>query len=394
MHFYDIMKYNFDEIISREHTGCLKYDIRKEIFGTSDVIPMWVADMDFKTPDFILEALRKRLEHPVLGYFYHTDGFYDAIINWVKRRHQWEIKKEWILFSPGIVPGLSFLVQTFSNVGDKVIVQTPVYHPFYAVVEKQGREIVRNRLILNNDGYEMDFDDLENKLKAGAKMMIICNPHNPVARCWKVAELRRVAELCLKYNCLLVSDEIHADLIMKGYKHTPTAKISPEIAQNTITCMAPSKTFNMAGLATSEIIIPNDELRTKFQNYMENAVHIFGNIFGDVALEAAYNQGDEWLDQLNEYVGGNVQYCKDFFAEKLPMVKTYRHEATYLLWVNFKAFGLTHEDLYKKLIFDAKLGFNDGKIFGEEGDNFMRINLACPRSTVEEAMHRIEKCFK
>ena len=388
------MKYNFDEIIHRDNTGCLKYDIRKEIFGTSDVIPMWIADMDFKTPDFILNALKERLEHPVMGYFFHPDSYYQAIVDWMQKRHQWNISAKWICFSPGVVAGLSFLVQIFTEKNDKVLIQTPVYPPFYEVVEKNGRELIFNPLVINGDHYEMDLNDLEEKLKQHPKMMIISNPHNPVGRCWTPTELRAVAELCLKYNCLLISDEIHSDLMMTGYKHTPVATLSEEVAQNTITCMAPSKTFNLAAMFTSEIIIPNPELRARFKNFMNDTVHIYGNVFGSVALQAAYIHGADWLDQLCRYLTGNVAYCQQFIADNLPQLKTYRHEATYLLWVNFKGLGLTHEQLSEKLIKEAHLGLNDGKAFGTAGDNFMRINLACPRSTVEEAMHRIEKCFK
>ncbi len=388
------MKYNFDEIISRKNTGSLKYDINMGIFGNEDLLPMWVADMDFKTPDFIINALQKRLEHPVLGYFYHTDGFYQSIVDWMLKRHQWEIEKEWITFAPGIVSGLAFLIQTFTQPNDRIIVQPPVYHPFYAVIEKQGRQIVRNPLTEKEGLYQIDFQDLEDKLKSGAKMMIISNPHNPVGRCWKLAELTQIANLCLKYNCLLISDEIHSDLIMKGYKHVPVASISEPIANNTITCMAPSKTFNLAGLATSEVIISNPELRVQFQKQMNDAVHILGNIFGDIALETAYNEGENWLEQLLDYLTDNVKYCQDFIGTNLSPLRTFQHEATYLLWVDFRELHLTHEQLCNLLVHKAKVGFNDGLIFGEEGRNFMRINLAYPKSIIEESMNRLQKVLK
>lgn len=384
-------EYNFDEIVPRRGSGCLKYDKINEFLGSDDLLPMWIADMDFKTPDFVMEAFAKRLEHPVMGYFYHTDEFYRSIVTWMQKRHQWNISAKWICFSPGIVAGLSFLVQTFSQKGDKILIQTPVYHPFYEVIEKNGREIITNPLQIVGDRYEMDFNHLEEQLRKGPKMMIISNPHNPVGRCWQPEELRTLAELCLKYRCLLVSDEIHSDLMMRGFKHTPVAKLSDEIADNTITCMAPSKTFNLAGLASSEIIIPNPDLRAKFKAFMNDTVHIFGNIFGDVALEAAYTHGASWLDQLRNYLTDNVNYCKEFFATNIPAIKTYQHEATYLLWVNFKELGYTHQELWDKLINVAHLGLNDGRIFGDAGDNFMRINLACPRSTVKEAMERLTR---
>lgn len=387
------MRYDFDERIVRNGSGCLKYDKTQEFFGSDDLLPMWIADMDFRTPDFILEALRKRLDHPVLGYFYHTDEFYRSMVAWMLKRHHWHISSKWICFSPGIVAGLSFLVQCLTEKEDSILIQTPVYHPFYEVIEKNGRQILANPLTLVGDHYEMDFNDLEEKLKQHPKLMIISNPHNPVARCWRPEELRQLAELCLKYGCVLISDEIHSDLMMRGYVHTPVAKLSEEIAQNTITCMAPSKTFNLAGLATSEIIIPNPDLRAKFKNFMNDTVHIFGNIFGDVALEAAYTHGADWLDQLRDYLTDNAEYCQNFFRDNLPQIKTFSHEATYLLWVDFTELGLSHDELTHKLLTEAKLAFNDGKMFGEAGENFMRINLACPRSTVEEAMCRLKKIF-
>lgn len=387
------MKYDFDKIIDRKGTGCLKYDKASEFLGGEDLLPMWIADMDLAVPDFIMEALQKRTMHPVFGYFYHTEEFYHSIVRWMQTRHQWNISSKWICFSPGIVAGLSFLVQNFTEKGDKVLIQTPVYPPFYEVVGKNGRQLLANPLKIEDNGFVVDFNDLEEKLKQNPKIMIISNPHNPLGRCWTPDELRQVAELCLKYHCILISDEIHSDLIMKGFHHTPVASLSDDIAQNTITCMSPSKTFNLAGLFTSEIIIPNPEYRARFKNFMNDTVHIYGNVFGDVALEAAYTHGAEWLDQLCAYLTDNVRYCKDFIAQNLPQVRTYRHEATYLMWLDFKGLGLIHEQLSHKLLNDAKVGFNDGKAFGEAGDNCMRINLACPRATVIEAMNRLKKTF-
>lgn len=387
-------RYNFDEIIDRKRTNCVKYDGYQDIYGADNLIPLWVADMDFRTPDFVFDAIQERLKHPILGYLVHSDGFYNSIMSWMWRRHQWKVEKEWIHFAPGIVPGLAFLVQAFTNVGDKVLMQTPVYHPFYYVVENQHREIVRNPLKLEDDHFEMDYEDLENKLKAGVKMMILCNPHNPLGRCWKKEELQKVGELCLKYHCLLVSDEIHSDLIMPGYKHTPTASISEKIAQNTITCMAPSKTFNIAGLVISEIIIANEQLRKQFQKVMYDGVHIFvGNTFGEVALEACYTHGDEWLSQLLQYLRHNVDFVQNYVKDNLPQVRTFRHEATYLPWLDFSGLGLSHEVLFRKLADQARVALNDGLIFGEEGRCHFRINVACPKSVLEKAMEQIKTTF-
>jgi len=388
------MNYNFDEIIDRSNSNSLKYDKREAIFGTNDVLPMWVADMDFRTPDFVLDAIQKRLENPVLGYFYHSKAFYSSIINWMEKRHNWHLEEEWINFSPGIVTGLSVIVRAFTNKGDKIIVQTPVYHPFYYVIENQERKIVRNPLLKKEDQYYIDFDDLEMKLKEGAIMLILSNPHNPVGRCWTPEELQKLGEMCVKYNCLLVSDEIHSDLIMTGYRHTPVARISEKIAQNTITCMAPSKSFNLAGMSSSEIIISNPVIRKQLEKYLIDRLHLhLGNAFGDVALEAAYNYGAEWIDELCKYLTENVIFAKNFIATKLQGVKTFRHEGTYLLWVDFSDTGLSHKELNDLLILKAGLGFNDGAIFGKEGEKCMRINLACPRKIVEEAMFRMSKVF-
>lgn len=388
------MKYNFDEIVDRKNTNCIKYDKASEVFGSDEVIPMWIADMDFRTPDFILEAIKKRTNDPILGYFYHSDGFYNSIIGWMKRRHGWNIEKEWIHFSPGIVTGLAALVQAFTQKKDKIIIQTPVYHPFYAVIENQDRTLVKNPLKLENDVYTMDFEDLEKKLKEGAAMLILCNPHNPVSRCWTPEELQKLGELCLRYHCLVVSDEIHADLIMPGYKHTPMAAVSDAIAANTITCMAPSKTFNIAGLSTSEVIIPNKELGNIYDRFMDEKLHLLmGNTFGDVALEAAYSHGDAWLDQLVPYLAENVHYCHDFITKNIPGLKTYPHEATYILWIDFRNLGIPHEELKKILVEKAKLGLNDGLLFGTEGEGFMRMNLACPKSVVEKAMTNLKNVF-
>lgn len=384
-------KYNFDEIVDRKNTNCVKYDGYQDIYNADNLIPLWVADMDFKTPDFVFDAISERLKHPVLGYFIHSDNFYNSICQWMLRRHQWKIEKDWIYFAPGIVPGLAFLVQAFSNPGDAVLMETPVYHPFYYVVENQNRRIVRSSLRLVDDHYEMDFNDLESKLKKGCKMMFLCNPHNPVGRCWSREELQKVGELCLKYNCLLVSDEIHSDLIMPGYKHVPTASISDAISQNTITCMAPSKTFNIAGLATSEIIISNEKLRKQFENVMHEGIHIFvGNIFGEVALEACYTHGDEWLEQLLQYLQQNVNFVQQYFKENIPDVKTFRHEATYLPWLDFGELGMNHEELFRLLADKARVALNDGLIFGEEGRCHFRMNVACPKSTLAMALEQIK----
>ena len=388
------MKYNFDEIVGRRGTDCLKYDGMAQFYGSNDNLPMWVADMDFRTPDFIIEALKKRLEHPVLGYFNHTERFRQAIADWVLRRHKWKIDTDWILFSPGVVPALAAIVQAFTEPHDKIIVQPPVYHPFFYVIENQNRTIIENPLKLDGDTYLFDFEDLEKKLHQGTKLLILSNPHNPVGRCWQPEELRQLSELCLKHNCIVVSDEIHSDLMIDGNKHTVTASLSDAISNNTITCMAPSKTFNMAGLSTSEIIVQNEGHRNRINHVLTDGLHIqCGNIFGDIGLIAAYKDGEEWLTQLLDYLTENVKYSIRYIRERIPVLKTFRHEATYLLWVDFSGTGLTHSEIAGKLVREAHLALNDGSIFGRGGEKHFRINLACPKSTVTEALIRLKKTF-
>ncbi len=387
------MKLNFDEIIDRRNTNSLKHDSCAQIFGRDDVLPLWVADMDFPCSEVVIQAIKKRLEHSVFGYFNHSESFYQSIVGWMRRRHAWEIEKDWICFSPGVVSGLAMAVQAFSQPGDKIIVQPPVYHPFYYVVEKQNRILLFNKLIQKEDQYSMNFSDLEEKIKSGAKMLLLCNPHNPVGRCWTKDELQRLAELCLKYHCLVISDEIHSDLIMEGHVHTPMASLSPSIAANTVTFMAPSKTFNLAGMASSESIIPNAVLRKAFCKISSEVLHVnLGNTFGDIALEAAYTHGEIWLDALLDYLNGNLLYINDFISSQLPSLRLYRHEATYLVWVNFSALGLDHKALQHKLVHEAGLGFSEGSIFGPGGEQHMRINIACPRSVLETAMKRLHAC--
>lgn len=387
-------KYDFDELIERRGTDSLKYGICDEIFGTSDLMPLWVADMDFKTPDFIVEAIEKRLKHPILGYWNYWEGYHDSILWWMKTRHNWSVEKDWIIFSPGIVPALGLCVMAYSEKGDDVLVQSPVYHPFYYAIESQERNIVYNPLIEKEDRFEMDFEDLENKLKKGIKLMLLCNPHNPVGRCWEKDVLMKVAFLCKKYNCILVSDEIHADLTMPTFKHNPTHLCAETIEEkaNIITLMAPSKTFNMAGLATSEVIISDFELRKMFIHLTHNVLHMFnGNVLGAYALEAAYSEkGAQWVDQLRDYVWDNICSMNVFLKENFPKIKTYKHEATYLPWLDFSAYGYSHKDLMHKLAYDCKIGFNDGMIFGKEGKNKMRVNVALPKEQLLLALEGLK----
>jgi len=328
------MKYNFDEIISRRNTNCMKWDACADIFGTDNVLPLWVADMDFRTPDFIIEALRKRLDHEVLGYHLHPASFYQSLQQWVWRKTQWKVDIADMTFSPGIVPALNFAVKALTEKGDKILINQPVYHPFIFAVNDHNRLLINSPLKESNGKYAIDFDDLEKKLSEDVKMYILCTPHNPVGRVWKYEELKRIGELCVKYNVILVADEIHCDLIIKPHQHIHVSAISPEISQQTITFLAPSKTFNIAGTYTSIVHSENKQLLATFKQYVEKMHLSAGNIFGDVALEAAYNQGDEWLNQLLDYIEGNFDFVINFLKQHIPVITTEKPEGTYVMWLD------------------------------------------------------------
>ena len=383
------MNYSFDEIIDRGGTACVKWDLRDKVFGNPDVLPMWVADMDFKTPDFITNAVIQRASHPVYGYSYRTEGYYTSIINWMKSHHGWTIERDWISFSPGVVPVLYMATLAFTEPGDKVLIQTPVYPPFFDAVQKNNRQLVFNPLILKNNRYEIDFEDLDQKLPE-VKMMIISNPHNPVGRVWTKDELLEIGRLCLKHKVLLISDEIHCDLVFNAYKHIPTASLSPAISDNTITCIASSKTFNTAGLSTSNVVTSNKVLQEKLDKVIQS-VHIdSGNLFGSIASEAAYTHGEEWHKLLIGYLESSVNVIRTFLTEKLPAIKLIEPEGTYLLWLDFREVGMSQPDLVSFLIHKARLGLNDGTAFGTDGTGFMRINIGCPKSMLLEGLHRLE----
>jgi cystathionine beta-lyase len=367
----------------------VKYDLRKLIFGKSDVIPMWVADMDFETPDFIREAVLERASHPVYGYTFREDAYYQPIIDWLHSHHDWIIKRDDIVYSPGIVPALSFAVLAFTRPNDNIIIQTPVYPPFFGAVRDHQRELLMNNLIKADDSYEIDFEHLE-ILAADAEMLILCNPHNPVGRCWTKTELEKIADICLRNHVLVLSDEIHADLVMPGYKHQVFANLSPEISDITITAHAPSKTFNLAGLATSSVIITNEALRKKFSQVIDHMHLSMGNLFGSIASTAAYQEGEAWRSQLIEYLNENINITERYISENIPDLKMYRPEATYMIWLDFVKFQLDDNTLKNKLIHEAGLGFNPGTDFGPGGESCMRMNIACPQSTLIEALERLK----
>ena len=385
--------FGFDRIIDRRGTYSYKYDGLKKVFGRDDVLPMWVADMDFAVPPAVQEAIRRRAEHPVYGYTFRPDAYYLSIIDWLGRRHAWPVEREWIVYTPGIVPALNMAVQGFTEPGDGVILQSPVYHPFFHAIDLNHRKMLNSRLVEEEGYYTIDFDDLEEKAR-GAKMLLLSNPHNPVGRSWEEEELRRLGEICVEHDVLIVSDEIHADLTLPGYRHIPLASLSKEIAARTITCMAPSKTFNLAGLSTSSVIISEEMIRERFKAVVES-LHIGGgNLFGIEASIAAYNQGEPWLEALLEYIRGNVEYARTFLKEEMPEVKMSPVEATYLLWLDLRETAIEGEELKQFMVEEAKVGGNDGAMYGSGGEGFVRLNVACPRVIVEEAFERIYKALK
>lgn len=379
------MKYKFDKVIDRSNTSCAKWDATEELFGEKDLLPLWVADMDFKVPDEVVKVIQSQAEHGIFGYTSKKEGYYKAVIDWMKNRHNWSVEKEWICHSPGVVTALSLIVQAYSEPGDKIIVQPPVYYPFMKVIQNHNRQVVYNSLLLTEDRYEMDFEDLISKIDSSVKIILLCNPHNPGGRVWTKLELERLGNICMEHGILVVSDEIHADLIFKPGEHTPFAAISEEFAENSIICTAPSKTFNLAGLQTSNIIISSETLREKFIAETEKYAIGMSNSFGALATEAAYKYGGQWLDEVLEYIEGNLQFITKYFESNLPVLKVLPLEATYLAWIDCRELGLTPEELEKLFLSKAKVALNQGYVFGPGGEGFVRMNLACSRTIVERA---------
>ena len=384
------MNCDFDQIIDRNKTNCVKWDFNQRIFGREDILPLWVADMDFQAPQAVVEALVNRAQHGIYGYSNSMDGYYEALMDWMKNRHNWLIEREWITFSPGIVPALNELVRSLTKPGDKILLQSPVYPPFFQAIKNHGREVVNNQLRLENGRYTMDFTDLEERFASGVKMMILCSPHNPVGRVWDRAELDRLGQLCLAYDVLVISDEIHGDLIFEGYRHIPFVSLSSDLAQQSIVCTAPSKTFNLAGLQTSNLIIPNPKYRQAFLASLDLTGIHNPNVFGITALEVAYQQGAEWLNQLMHYLEGNVEFLMSFLARELPQIGLTKPEGTYLVWLDFRSLGLEPKDLHRFLVHKAGVGLNAGYLFGPGGEGFARLNLGCSRAVLDEGLRRIK----
>ena len=379
------MKYDFDKVVPRRGTNSYKWDLFKE----DDIIPLWVADMDFAVAPPIQEALRKRIEHPVFGYTLVPDSYYDAVINWFSRRHNWQISRDWMIYTSGVVPAVSCAIKAFTLPGEKVLLQTPAYNCFFSSIRNQGCEILENELVPEGDTYRIDFDDFERKCAdEKTTVFLLCNPHNPCGRVWTKEELQRMADICRKHHVKIISDEIHCEIIMPGYHFTPFGLID---ADNSVTLNSPSKNFNLAGLQIANIICKNDEWRRRIDRIINIYEVCDVNPFGVIALQAAYNECGDWIDEMNEYVWKNYQYLLDFIHANLPQFKVCRLEGTYLAWIDIRATHLTSDDLTQRLLHRAHVFVSSGTLYGQKaGEGYLRLNLACPRKTLKEGMERIE----
>lgn len=384
----------FDERINRINTASVKWELTKQMFGEADLWPMWVADMDFKPPHAVIDALRQRVEHAVFGYTFVPDTAAKAIADWLAKRHQWTIEPSWLTYCGGIVQAISTAIQSFTKEGDRVLLQSPVYTPFFHMIEKNNRVVVNSPLVLEGNRYKIDFESFENALKEGCKLFLLCSPHNPAGRVWTKEELQKIGELCLQYDCLILSDEIHSDLIYKQYKHIPIASLNKELSEKTITFIAPSKTFNLAGLQASAVVIKNDALRKQFNATLNRQGFFSLSALGITGMEAAYRDGEAWLDELIDYLQENKDYCLAFIQEHLPEITPIESEGTYLLWLDCRKLGLTDQQVQDALIQKGKLALEPGPKYGPGGEGFVRVNIACPKADVIEGMNRLKKALK
>ncbi len=388
------MIYDFDTVVSRVGYNSRKHDALQTRFGTTDLLPMWIADMDLKTAEPIINALKDRVEHGIFGYIHRPDSYFEAISEWQAKRNNWNVDPKFMAFSPSVVTSLSILIDTLTEVGDNILIQSPVYPQFYKSTINNKRNIVKNPLIKVGDRYEVNFNEFEEKLKEGVALFIICNPHNPVGRCWTYEELKRMGELCVKYNTTIISDEIHSDFSLWGNKHIPTASISKEISDITITCTSSTKTFNLAGIHAATTIFPTVEMKEAFDEYTFKLDIYSNNAFSIVANEVAYREGEEWLEQVKTYIQNNMIYTKNYIEENIPKIKAYLPESTYFMWLDFNAFGLSDDELIQILLYDAKVALNECKPYDEDLSGYFRINLACPRVIVQEALDKIKMAFE
>lgn len=380
-------KDSFNEGVNRLGTNAVKYDKYKENFNTNedDIIPMWIADMDFKTCDEITKALQNKLSTGNLGYD-TVNGYYESVVKWMRNRHNVDINVEDVVYTPGVVTAINFLLKILIKENDKVLVQSPVYHSFFKVLNENKCDVVQSELFIKNNRYEIDFDEFENKISTGVKVLILCNPHNPIGRVWTKEELERIVEICESYKVFIISDEIHSDLVFKGYKHTSLTTVAPYYKDNIVTLTAPSKTFNLAGLYVSNAIITDEKLRSRYKELFSTTP----NVLGAEALIAAYNKGETWLEELLEYIESNYNYVLKFVNENVPKIKVIKQEGTFLTWLDCRELGLSDEELERFFLEEAKLALSTGTAFGKGGSGFMRMNIGCPISTVKEALERLK----
>jgi cystathionine beta-lyase len=387
------MDYDFDTIIERRGTYSSKWDLAKQVVGVPDILPMWVADMDFASPPSVVEALRRRVDHGIFGYTERSDSYYASVASWMKRRFDWDIREKKIVTTPGVVVALNLIIQAYTQPGDKVIIQQPVYHPFSYAILNNKRQLVNNQLRIQSGRYVMDLDHLQKSIDKRTRLLILCSPHNPVGRVWESEELKRLAEICLENNIILVSDEIHADLVFNGHVHTPTATLSEEIANIVVTCTAPSKTFNIAGLGVANTIVSNNALHDQLSSTVNNTGLEMTNIFAKIATEAAYKNGAEWLEQLLKYLQKNYAFLLSFLKTHSPQITAFPLEGTYLVWLDFRKLGLSDQGLKDFLLKKAKVWLDEGTKFGGGGEGFQRMNIGCPRKLLKESLARIARAL-
>ena len=383
---------NFEQGVDRKGTRCLKYDFAVQRGRSADILPLWVADMDFKTSSYIQDALLRQAEHGVYGYTETDETYFDAVRSWMERRHGWKIEPEWLLKTPGVVFALAMAVKAYTEPGDYVLIQEPVYYPFREVIESNDREVANNVLYQDENGsYKIDFEDFERQIvEKRIRLFLLCSPHNPVSRVWTAEELTKMGDICIKHGVTVVSDEIHEDFVFGDHQHTVFATIKKEFEQNSVTCTSPAKTFNLAGLQVSNIFIPNGTLRAAFRKQVDAAGYSQLNAMGLTACEAAYTHGETWYQAMMRYVESNIAFVRDYLKKELPQIKLIEPEGTYLLWLDFRALGMTEKERENLIVNQAKLWLDSGAIFGQVGEGFERINVACPRATIKEALDRLK----
>ena len=389
------MKYDFDNIINRKNTNSLKYDFARERLMPEDILPLWVADMDFKTAPAIINRLKNTVDHGIYGYSDSKADYYETVSNWYEKHFGYKIKNSWIIKTPGVVFAIAMAIRALTDAGDSVLIQNPVYYPFSEVIRDNDRVLINNSLVRKENKYEIDFEDFEKKIvDNNVKLFILCSPHNPVGRVWNEWELRKLGDICIKHNVYIVSDEIHSDFVYPGYKHIMLNTLSKEYEKITITCTAPSKSFNLAGLQISNIIIPNGEIRKKIKKEISKVGYSQVGIMGIIACQAAYEEGEEWLEELKKYIYSNLGYLRKYLEEKIPEIELVEPEGTYLVWLDCSKLGISGKELEEFIVHKAGLWLDVGHIFGKEGDNYIRINIACPKAILDKALCQLEKAVR